>query len=69
MRARIKLEVEILDGADEGYILSESNRIIELEEGFNDPCYYGIRPYSVTVHFVTPRQMRTFREYERDKEG
>ena len=64
MRARIDLRVEILDGQDTGYILTEENRIVKLDEIHNIPFPDRIRPYRVTVEFVTPNLLREAREAE-----
>lgn len=53
MLARVDLRVEIVDGPDAGYVLQESNKMVELLQLSHD-----LRPYRVTVEFVTPGIMR-----------
>ena len=55
MFARIDLRVEIVDGPDTGFVLQESNRLVELTRLDFDP-----RPYRVTVEFVTPDIIRNW---------
>ena len=62
MRAKIDLRVELLDGQDAGYVLSEENRIVELDDIRNIPFPDMIKPYRVTVEFVTPNLLREGRE-------
>lgn len=62
MRAKIDLRVELLDGQDAGYVLSEENRIVELEDTRNFSFPEMITPYRVTVEFVTPNLLREARE-------
>ena len=58
MKAKIDLRVELLDGQDAGYVLTEENRIVELDDNHNFPNLDVIRPYRVTVEFVTPNLLR-----------
>lgn len=55
MKARIDLRVEIVDGPDTGYVLQESNRLVELKQET-----FGVRPYRVTVEFITPDLIRNW---------
>lgn len=55
MKARIDLRVEIVEGPDTGYVLQESNKLVELTQLNFDP-----RPYRVTVEFVTPDLIRNW---------
>lgn len=56
MKAKINLRVEIIEGEDTGYVLEETNRLIDLEEGY--PWDNRITPYKVCVEFVTPNLLR-----------
>lgn len=58
MRAKVNLRVEILDGEDAGYVLEETNRIVELEDNNVDIFYDKIIPHKISVEFVTPDQFR-----------
>lgn len=62
MKAKIDLRVELLDGQDAGYVLTEENRIVELEHPNNFPFPDMIKPYRVTVEFVTPNLLREARD-------
>lgn len=65
MKARISLNVEILDGPDKGYTLEENNRIVELSREIDKSEYF--RPYRVQVEFMTPDIYREIMErYGRD---
>ena len=59
MRAKVDLRVELLDGPDAGYVLSEENHIVELDDNHNFPNLDVIKPYRVTVEFVTPNLLRS----------
>lgn len=69
MRAKINIRLEIIDGEDAGYILEESNKIIDLRKS---NFGFGIEPYRVTLEFVTPnllRERRALEESEEDENG
>ena len=56
MRAKVNLKVEIIEGPDAGYILEETNRLIDLQRSVwpdNE-----ITPYKIQVEFVTPNILR-----------
>ena len=58
--ARINLKLEIIDGPDTGYIIEETNKVINLERtewGGTD-----FKPYKVTLEFVTPDIIRKKQE-------
>lgn len=57
MKAKVNLRVEILDGEDKGYILEETNRVVDLEDSNRD-LLDRIIPHKITVQFVTPDQFR-----------
>lgn len=64
MKVKIDFKMEILEGEDKGYILEETNRILDI---YKDPMRVGadhIVPYRVNVDFVTPNLMREWRERE-----
>ena len=58
MKAKVNLRVEILEGEDAGYVLEETNRLVDLQRGTPYPWYDLIRPYRVCVEFVTPDILR-----------
>lgn len=62
MKAKVNLRVEILDGEDKGYILQETNKLIDLQipEG---PTHI-LKPYKLCVEFVTPDMFRRYLEAE-----
>lgn len=57
MKAKITLNIELLDGPDAGYIIEERNRVVEVNR-----LPYDHKPYQVTVEFVTPDMYREWRE-------
>lgn len=57
MKAKVNLRVEIIDGEDAGYILEETNRVVELQESFSE-FPEAIKPYRITVEFITPDMIR-----------
>ena len=58
MKAKVNLRVEILDGEDAGYVLEETNKLVDLQRGIPYPCDDMIVPYKITVEFVTPDVLR-----------
>jgi len=57
MKARVNLRVEILEGEDAGYVLEETNRLVDLQQNAA-PWNDKIVPYRVCVEFVTPDILR-----------
>lgn len=57
MKAKVNLRVEILEGEDAGYVLEETNRLVDLQRSAPYP-YDFIRPYKICVEFVTPDVLR-----------
>jgi len=62
MRAKIDLRIELLDGEDAGYVWSEKNWIVDLDNIRNIHFPDTIKPYQVTVEFVTPNLLREAQE-------
>ena len=60
MKAKVSLRVEILEGEDAGYILEETNRLVDLQSAA--PWNDLITPYRVSVEFVTPDLLRRAHE-------
>lgn len=58
MKAKVNLKVEILDGEDAGYILEETNKLVDLQRSKPYPWNDVIKPYRITVEFVTPDILR-----------
>jgi hypothetical protein len=60
MKAKVNLRVEIVEGQDTGYILEETNRLVDLQRtswgGYGYP--EKISPYRLTIEFVTPECFR-----------
>jgi len=56
MKAIVNLRVEIVEGEDKGYILEETNRLIDLQETERPSDI--IKPYKLCVEFVTPDMFR-----------
>ena len=56
MKAKVDLRVEILEGEDKGYILKETNRLVDLQRNTTWPG--GIIPYKLILEFVTPDVLR-----------
>ena len=52
MKAKVNLRVEIVEGQDAGYILEETNRLVDLQRPSWGPG--KISPYRLTVEFLTP---------------
>ena len=70
MKAKVNLRVEILDGEDAGYVLEETNRIVDLQDSQQGNPWNGlITPYRVTVEFVTPNLLRNRNAREIDDEA
>ena len=66
MKAKVNLRVEILEGDDAGYVLEETNRIVDLQRQY--PWNDLITPYRVCVEFVTPDILREAHMRRGDKE-
>ena len=67
MRAKINLRVEIIDGEDAGYVLEETNRLINLDRT-EWPAYDGtINPYKIQIEFVTPDLMRRYAQLHKER--
>lgn len=64
MRAKVSIKLEIIEGEDTGYVLEETNHILNLERSRGSGNY--IRPYRVTLDFVTPNILREARELEQE---
>lgn len=58
MKAKVNLRVEILEGEDAGYILEETNKLVDLQRGTPYPWSDLIEPYRICVEFVTPDILR-----------
>ena len=58
MKAVVNLRVEILEGEDAGYILEETNRLVDLQRGTPYPWDDLITPYKICIEFVTPDILR-----------
>ena len=58
MKAKVNLRVEILEGEDAGYVLEETNRLVDLQKGPHYPGSDLIIPYRICVEFVTPDILR-----------
>ena len=56
MKAKINLRVEILEGEDKGYVLEETNRVVDLQRSY--PLNDIITPYKLQLEFVTPDLLR-----------
>ena len=58
MKAIVNLRVEIIEGEDAGYVLEETNRLVDLQRGEPYPWDDLITPYRICVEFVTPDVLR-----------
>lgn len=56
MKAKVNLRVEIIEGEDAGYILEETNRLVDLQRNTAWPDF--ITPYKLILEFVTPNILR-----------
>lgn len=64
MKAIVNLRVEILDGEDKGYILEETNRLIDIQESKWPMPPQNLKPYKICIEFVTPGMFRRHLEVE-----
>lgn len=64
MKAKVNLRVEIIEGEDAGYILEETNRLVDLQRNAKWPD--EIKPYKLILEFVTPNILREAREAQND---
>lgn len=63
MKAKISFKVEILDGEDAGYILSEEGKVVEIKDLVDTEAYYGnLVPHQCTFQFILPSQFRNYKE-------
>lgn len=67
MKAKVNLRVEIIEGEDAGYILEETNRLVDLQRNVIWPD--EIKPYKLCLEFVTPNILREAHEYEIKQEA
>lgn len=56
MKAKVDLRVEIVEGEDAGYVLQETNRLVDLQRNTSWPG--SITPYKLILEFVTPDILR-----------
>lgn len=61
---KINLKLEIMEGVDKGYILSESDKILFLERSTKSVFC----PYRLVLDFYSPEIMREIREIEKEGE-
>lgn len=60
MKAKVNLRVEIVEGQDAGYILEETNRLVDLQRSSWAGWPNQISPYRLTVEFITPESFRQY---------
>lgn len=58
MKAIVNLRVEIIEGEDKGYVLEETNRLIDLQQSDWPLHPQTLNPYKICVEFVTPSIFR-----------
>ena len=64
MKAKVNFRVEIIEGEDAGYILEETNRLVDFQRDVIWPN--EIKPYKLILEFVTPNILREAREAQND---
>lgn len=60
MKAKVNLRVEIIEGQDAGYILEETNRLVDLQRSSWAAWPREVCPYRLTVEFIAPESYRLY---------